>query len=741
MRGFFVVFFSFAALLSPAPAQTHSSDSRAAAVSDSATDAPSIASHPPKAKQEVVEETLHGVTVRDPYRYLEDANNPDTKQFVEQQMAYTQGLLDRLPGRNEIHHRLEELFSIGTISAPQIGQREGTNYYLYTRREGKQNQPVLYVREGLNGADRVLVDVNARNAAGTTALDWWFPTHDGAYVCFGTSENGSEISTLQVIETATGKLLPEHIERTRAASVAWKRDNSGFYYTRYPHPGDVPKGEEAYHRKVFYHQLASAPDGSADSLIFFYDKDPQAWPNVNIADDEDRWLLISVSQGWTKVNLFLKDLSSKAPPQEITENKDFLYSGDIYKGSIYITSNEDAPRFRVFKADTSSPERSHWKQIIPQSSDPRGAVLQNAAVVSGKLLVTAEKDVTAQVKIFDFAGKHLADVKMPGLGSIASLGGNYDGKEVFFDYQSFTTPMTVYRVDMTAESAPVSEWEGVKTSIDPARYDVRQVFYPSKDGTKIPMFLVSKQGIKLDSSTPAYLTGYGGFNVSNSPTFRLTALMWADRGGLFALANLRGGAEYGEDWHRAGMLEHKQNVFDDFISAAEYLIAEKYTSREKLAIEGGSNGGLLVGAALTQRPDLFRAVLCRVPLLDMLRYQNFQIAKLWIPEYGSADDAEQFKWLYSYSPYHHVKPGVQYPAILFMSADTDTRVDPMHAKKMAALMQAEAANGQGRERPILLRIETKAGHGAGKPIGKQVDEYTDMFSFLFWQLGMEGVGR
>ena len=734
MRGVAIVLLSLG-LASVAPAQTHSSDSRATAVAEGAVDT-STFTGPPKAKQQVVEESLHGVTIRDPYRYLEDANNPETKEFVEQQSAYTQSILDHLPRRAEIHKRFEELFSIGSISAPQIGQRRGSNYYLYTKREGKQNQPILYVREGLNGPDRVLVDVNSRNAQGTTALDWWFPTHDGSYVCFGSSENGSEISTLQVIETATGKLLPEHIERTRAASVAWKRDNSGFYYTRYPRPGEVPKEDEVYYRKIFYHQLGTMPDGSADPLVFSYDKDPQGWPNVNLADDDDRWLLISVSQGWTKVDLFLKDLSSNAPAREITENKNFLYSGEIYKGSIYITSNEDAPRFRVFKADVAKAERANWKEIIPQSADPRGLVLRNASIVAGKLVVTAEKDVTAQVKVFDLEGKRVADVKMPGLGSIASLGGNYDSSEGFFDYQSFTTPMTVYRIDMSRASAPASEWQGVKSSIDPSLYEVRQVFYPSKDGTKIPMFLVSKKGLKRDGSTPTYLTGYGGFNLSNSPTFRMTALMWADNGGLFALANLRGGAEYGEDWHRAGMLEKKQNVFDDFISAAEYLIAEKYTSKDKLAIEGGSNGGLLVGAALTQRPDLFRAVLCRVPLLDMLCYQNFQIAKLWVPEYGSADDPEQFRWLYSYSPYHHVNAGVEYPAILFMSADTDTRVDPMHAKKMAALMQAEAANGQSKERPILLRIETKAGHGAGKPISKQVDEYTDMFSFLFWQLGM-----
>lgn len=693
-------------------------------------------SGPPEAKQEMVEEVLHGVTIRDPYRYLEDSSSPETQQYVRDEMAYTRSLLDPLPGRDAIHTRVEQLLSVGTITAPQIGKRAGRNFYFYTRREGKQNQPVLYVREGVKGSDRVLVDVNARDAEGTTALDWWYPTHDGKYVCFGTSENGSEVSDLQVIESSSGKTLPEKVARTRAASVAWKHDNSGFFYTRYPRPGEVKKEDEAYHRKVFYHQLGAAADGSADKLVFAYDKDPQGWPNINISDD-DRWLLIMVSQGWTKTDLYLKDLNRDAAPVEITQGKDFLYSGEIYKGSIYLMSNEGAPRFRLFKTDVANPQREHWREIVPQTPGARDAVLQNESVIGGKLLLGYQKDVTSQLKIFDLNGKYLADLKLPGIGSVTGIGGLYDTDEAFFDFQSFTVPPSVYRVNMASDAARATEWQAIQAPIDPAKYQVKQVFYTSKDGTRVPMFVISRIGVKLDGSNPTWLTGYGGFNISMAPTFNPPLYVWLEHGGVFAMANLRGGAEYGEDWHRAGMLEHKQNVFDDFISAAEYLIAQKYTSKEKLAITGGSNGGLLMGAAFTQRPDLFRAVVCQVPLLDMLRYQNFQIAKLWIPEYGSSDNPEQFKWLYAYSPYHHVKQGAEYPAILFMTADTDTRVDPMHAKKMAALMQSEAANGESRERPILLRIESKAGHGAGKPISKQVDERTDIFSFLFWQLGMK----
>ena len=684
-------------------------------------------------KPQVVEETLHGITIPDPFRYLEEHDNPQTRRFVEEQNARTRLLLDRVPGREQIARRLEELLGIGVLGAPQVGG----NFYFHTRREGSQNQAVLYVREGLKGSDRPLVDVNAWDAQGTTALDWWYPSHDGSLVCFGTSQNGSEISDLQVIESSTGKLLPLKISRARAASVAWKHDNSGFFYTRYLKVGEVPAGEEVYHRKVFYHALGSANDGSEDKLVFFYDQDPEAWPNVSISDD-DHWLLISVSQGWTRVNLFLTDLESGAAPKEITGGKDFLYGGEIYRGFIYLTSNEDAPRFRVFKVDAARPARQNWREIIPQSSGPRDAVLQGAHVIAGKLFVTYEKDVTAEARIFDLEGKLLSEVAMPGLGSLAGVGGNYDGNEAFFNFQSFTAPASIYRVDMSSSTADVSVWESLRTQLDCQPYIVTQVFYLSKDGTTIPMFIVHARDMKRDGRNATWLSGYGGFNVSNSPTFRASVYLWLERGGVFALANLRGGSEYGEEWHRAGMLEHKQNVFDDFIAAGEYLIAEKYTSPRRLAIQGGSNGGLLVGAALTQRPELFRAVVCQVPLLDMLRYQNFQIAKLWIPEYGTADDADQFRWLYAYSPYHRVKPGTEYPAVLFMTADTDTRVDPMHAKKMAARLQSEAANGGSEEHPILLRVESKAGHGAGKPVSKQKEELTDMFAFLLWQLGTEG---
>jgi prolyl oligopeptidase len=680
---------------------------------------------PPKTEKRPLEETVQGVKILDNYRWLEDGNSPDTQKWVAEEMAYTQSVLDPLPGRDAIHKRLTELLSIGSISQPETGGK----YYFYTRREGMQNQPVLYVREGVGGKDRVLLDPNQLAADGTIALDWYHASENGKYLAYGTSPSGSEMSTLHILETKTGKALPDTIERTRACSIAWMHDNSGFYYTRYPKKGDVPEGQEMYNRHVFYHELGTDP--TTDAPIFGEGRDPEDWPSVSL-DNDGRLLLISVSQGWTKTELFLMDLKAGTPPTRITTGKNFLYSGSVYNGRLYIVTNEDAPRYRMFMAEAGNYERDDWTEIIPQTE----AVLQGAALWGGKIFAQYEQNASSQLRLFDLEGKVISDIHLPALGTVFGSDGKWNHDEIFYGFVSFTVPPTVYRYDLKTGSASV--WAKVDApSIDPSAYEVQQEWYHSKDGTKVPMFVVYRKGLKKDGHNPTLLTGYGGFNISMLPSFSRTAYLWMEHGGIYAVANLRGGAEFGEDWHRAGMLDKKQNVFDDMIAGAEHLIAEKYTDKDHLAIQGGSNGGLLMGAMITQRPDLFRAVVCQVPLLDMLRYQYFQIAKLWIPEYGSSDNAEQFKWLYAYSPYHHVKAGTEYPAVLFMTADTDTRVDPMHAKKMAALMQDEAANGKSRTRPILLRIEAKAGHGAGKPVTKQIEEFTDIYSFLFWQLGVK----
>ena len=724
MSGGLRLFCMVASLLFPAlllAAAVYAADGSS---SSSATPAVSTQG-PPLAQPKPLAETLHGTRIVDNYRWLEDGKNPETRKWVEAEMSYTRAVLDPLPGREQIHKRLTELLTIGNINVPQIGGK----YYFYTRRDGMQNQPVLYVRDGLNGPDRVLVDANQLAADGTIALDWFEPSEHGKYVAYGTSPSGSEMSTLHIIEAKTGKLLPDTIERTRAASIAWKLDNSGFYYTRYPKKGDVAEGQEMYNRHIFYHELGSDP--ADDPLIFGEGRDAEDWPNVTLSHD-GRWLLIQVEQGWTKTELFLLDLKSDKSASRVTTGKNFLYGGQVFDGKLFITTNEDAPRYRVFVTDATNFDRENWKEIIPQTD----AVLQGTGIFGGKLFAQYEQNASSQIKLFDLEGKKISDLALPTIGTVFGSGGKWDRDELFYGFQSFTVAPSIYHYDL--KDGSTSLWAKVDApSIDPAAYEVQQEWCHSKDGTRVPMFVVHKKGLKKDGRNPTLVTAYGGFNVSLTPTFSRTAYLWMEHGGVYAVANLRGGAEFGEDWHRAGMLDKKQNVFDDMIAAAEHLITEKYTDKNHLAVQGGSNGGLLMGAMITQRPDLFRAVVCQVPLLDMLHYQDFQIAKLWIPEYGSAENPEQFKWLYAYSPYHHVKPGAEYPAILFMTADTDTRVDPMHAKKMAALMQAEAKNGTSRDRPILLRIETKAGHGAGKPVTKQIEEFTDVYTFLFWQLGVK----
>jgi prolyl oligopeptidase len=674
---------------------------------------------PPKAEVRPLEETFYGTKVVDQYRWLEDGDSPETRKWVTEEMAYTRGVLDPLPGREAIHTRLTALLHIGDIGVPRIGGK----YYFYTRRDGLQNQPVLYVREGIDGKDRVLVDVNLLAADGTIALDWFEPAVHGKYVAYGTSASGSEMSTLHIVETKTGNALPDTIGQTRAASIAWMTNNSGFYYTRYPKKGDVPEGQERYNRRVFFHELGTDPE--SDLKIFGEGRDPEDWPSVSL-DNDGRMLLITVSQGWTKTELFLMDLKKGTPPTRITTGKDFLYSASVYNGRVYIVTNEDAPRFRMFVTEAGEYDRDDWKEIIPQT----GGVLKDAELWGGKIFAQYEQNASSELKVFDLEGKNVRNLALPAIGTVFGSGGKWDHDEIFYGFESFTVAPSIYRYDV--EKGSTSLWAKVDApGIDPAAYEVEQEWYHSKDGTRVPMFLVHKKGLKKDGLNPTLLTGYGGFDISLTPSFSSDIYLWLEHGGVYAVANLRGGAEFGEEWHRAGMLDKKQNVFDDMIAAAEYLIAEKYTDRDHLAAEGGSNGGLLMGAMITQRPDLFRAVVCRVPLLDMLRYQNFQIARLWVPEYGSAENPEQFKWLYAYSPYHHVKAGVEYPAVLFMTGESDSRVDPMHAFKMAAAMQSQRS-----KRPILLRVESKAGHGAGMPVGKKIEELTDAYSFLWWQVGV-----
>ncbi len=671
---------------------------------------------------EPVVEEIHGVTVTDPYRWLEDGGNEEVRRWVEAQNGHTRALLDDRPGREAVRSRLTRLLSIGTLGAP--APRNGR--YFYTRREGAdQNQPILYVRRGLKGEDRVLVDPNRLSQDGTATIDWWYPSEDGTLLAYGISTSGDEKSTLRLLEVDSGRQLPDVIPHTRYCTLAWLPDNRGFYYTRYPAPGEVPQGEENYHRHVFFHPLGGDPKD--DRKIYGEQRKPEEMIEVDLSPD-GRFLLITVFEGWSRSDLYVKDLRvERSPFVPIAEGIDAIFQGKVIGETLYLLTNWEAPRYRLFAVDLRRPQRDAWKVLIPQGD----AVLSQVQYVGGRIVAHYLKDASSRLVVHGADGRKIRDIPLPALGTIETITGRHDGQEAFFDFSSFTVPPAVYRCDL--ESGSVALWERVKSDVDLSRLAVKQVFYPSRDGTRVSMFLVQRKGTRRNGRTPALLYGYGGFNVSLTPEFSRSTVLWLERGGLYAVPNLRGGGEYGEEWHREGMLGRKQNVFDDFLAAAEWLINHDYTSPGHLAISGGSNGGLLVGAALTQRPDLFRAVVCSVPLLDMVRYQNFQIAKLWVPEYGSAESAEQFRWLYAYSPYHRVKDGTSYPAVLFATADSDSRVDPMHARKMAARLQAASVSG----RPILLRTETRAGHGIGKPLTKLIDEATDDWTFLLWQLGLE----
>ena len=673
----------------------------------------------PPTKVDNVEETLHGIPFVDPYRWLEDGSSSDTKAWVESQNQFTQSVLGKVPGRDKIRERLGQLLDLGSLSTPSPVKGK----LFFSKREGNQNQPILYVREA--GKDRVLIDPNEFAKDGTVALDWSYPSKDGKLLAYGFSQDGSEHSTLHLREVATGKDLPDTIARTRACSIAWLPDSTGFYYTRYPTPGTVEKGQETYNRHVFFHKIGDDP--AKDAKVFGEGRGPQEWPNLSISPD-GRWLAVVASEGWAKSEIHVRDNHAKEPKfVPLVEKVSALFSIVLRPDRWYVRTNHEAPRYRLFEVDPANMGRDRWKEILPQTDD----VLDGVAPVGDLLIADYMHKATSRLKIFDRNGKLREELKFPTLCTLAGLGAEWDGDEIYFGLQSFTMAPTIYHFDL--KTAKQTEWGRVKTDLDPSAYAVEQVTYKSKDGTPVTMFLTSKKGVIRDGKTPTLLYGYGGFNISLTPTFSTTRFVFLERGGVLAVANLRGGGEYGEDWHQAGMLERKQNVFDDFIAAAEWLTASGWTKREKLAIEGGSNGGLLVGAVMTQRPDLMGAVVCQVPVADMLRYHLFTVGRFWIPEYGSSEDPRLFPVLYRYSPLHNVKDGAAYPATLILTADTDDRVAPGMAKKFAARLQAAQAGGA----PILIRVETRAGHGAGKPISKQIEEQADTYRFLFKALGEE----
>jgi prolyl oligopeptidase len=680
---------------------------------------------PPGTRVDVSVEIVHGEPVADPYRWLEDGVSQETRDWVAAQNAFTRSLLDDLPIRDAINRRLDLLLTTGSVGTPVV---RGTRSF-YERRGGRQDQPMLVVRETDSAHERTVLDPNALSAGGIVALDWWYPSSDGRQLAYGLSEGGTELSTLRVLDVDSGEhLAADEIPHTRAASVAWLPDGSGFYYTRNPEPGSVPAGEEVYHRHVFFHPLGQ--DWRKDEEVFGVGRAREDWPNLLISND-GRWLVVEVAQGWARSEIHVLD---RQQPQHgfvpVHAGVEAVAEAEFAGDQLLVRTNQDAPNFALYAVDPLRPDRTNWRLVLQERED---RVLNGVRAVAGRLVVDELYNASSSVRLYDLDGTLQAEVALPSLGTLRGIGGEWTGDQIFVGFTSFAEPPTAYVVDPEKAQATLFAHGDLPPGFDASRYEVRQEWYTSRDGTRVSMFLVHRRGLVRDGNNPTLLTGYGGFSVSRTPMFVSALPLWLDSGGVYALANLRGGGEYGEAWHQAGMLDRKQNVFDDFVAAAEYLIASGVTRSDRLAISGGSNGGLLVGVALTQRPDLFKAVVCQVPLLDMLRYHHLRIARLWIAEYGDPEDPVQARWLHAYSPYHHVRAGQHYPATLLTTAEGDSRVDPMHARKMAARLQAASA----AEAPILLRVESVAGHGQGKPRSKQVEEATDMWSFLFWQLGVE----
>jgi prolyl oligopeptidase len=678
----------------------------------------------PVTKKVDQQDNYHGTTVADPYRWLEDANSAETKEWVDAQNKVTQAYLAQIPNREAIKQRLTKLWNYERFS---VTYKEGGRYF-YNRNDGLQNQAVLYTMKSLTDKPRVLLDPNTLAADGTVALAGTAVSPNGKYLAYSTAASGSDWNEIRVRHIDSGKDTEDHIKWVKFSSTAWAHDGSGFYYSRYDEPTEATKlAGVNYFQKLYFHKLGTPQ--SADTLV--YDRpDQKEWGFAGEVTDDGRYLVISSSQGTErKSRIFFKDLKQKdAKVTGLMEAFDAAYDFIDNDGPVfYFRTDKNAPRSRIIAVDVRNPDPSQWKEIVAEAPQ----TLVSANIINNQLVVDYLSDAHSAVKVFDLKGKFVRDVELPGIGSAGGFNGKRGDTETFYSYTSFTNPTTIYRYDMKSGKSTV--YRQPKVDFDPSQFETRQVFYTSKDGTKVPMFIVSKKGIKLDGSNPTYLYGYGGFNVPLTPAFSVANLAWVEMGGVYAMANLRGGGEYGEAWHKAGTKLQKQNVFDDFIGAAEWLVANKVSSPAKLSIGGGSNGGLLVGATMIQRPDLFAAAIPAVGVLDMLRFQKFTIGWAWTSDYGSSDNPDEFKALYKYSPLHNLKQGSCYPATMVVTADHDDRVVPAHSFKFAAAAQA----AQGGANPILIRIDTKAGHGAGKPTAKQIEEVTDRWGFLSKALGMK----
>ncbi len=665
----------------------------------------------------------HGTLVADPYRWMEDVDAPATRAWVEAEAKLTSDYLAAIPGRDRIAQRLKEIWNFERWGAPE---KHGAGWF-FTHNDGLQNQSVLFMTTDPQKPARVMLDPNALSADGTVAFKGAGYSDDGKLMAYGLSEAGSDWETWHVREVASGKDLPDQLRWAKFTGASWRRDGSGFYYSGFKatDAGQSLKAQSQYHT-VFFHKLGTAE--AQDTKIYTRPDEPDWFVGAQVTDD-GRYLVVTANHGTDVKNMLLvADLAADAAVRPVIAEPraNYTFIGNI-GSTLYVQTDDDAPRYRVVAIDLAKPEREHWRSVVPESAD----TLDGATLVGHQIIAQYLHDAHSVVKRFSPAGKLLGDVVLPGLGTASGFAGRIEDAVTYYAYADYTTPASIYRLDL--KTGRTALWRAPTLSgFKPAEYETKQVFYTSKDGTRVPMFVTARRGLALDASHPTILYGYGGFSDSLHPTFSPAVAAWLELGGVYAVANLRGGGEYGRAWHEAGMKTHKQNVFDDFIAAAEYLIAHRWTSRERLAINGASNGGLLIGAVEEQRPDLFAVAVAQVGVMDMLRFREFTVGKAWEADYGSVDHEDEFKALRAYSPVHNVRANVAYPATLILTGDHDDRVFPAHSFKFAAAMQ----NADPQGKPILIRIDLRAGHGAGKPVAKRVEETADVYSFVLDAMGL-----
>ncbi len=668
----------------------------------------------PESRRQTLADTVHGTVLRDPYRWLEDQEASETRAWIGAQNAFTDSVMETLPDRDRISSRLAELLKVDAVGTPTVRG----NRYFFSKRAADQDLYVIYMREGLDGEDVPLIDPNTMAAGVPLSASLMDVSKDGSLMAYAVRRGGADEVTVRFFDVSRRRVLADVLPTARYFGVSITPDKSGIYFTRYTAEGS----------RVFHRPLGGVE--RPEHLVFGDAFGPEKIAFGSL-DDSGNWLMLTVSEGTSGGNdLYLMDLRNgmRGPVSPLVTGTGKDYYAGFAGDRIVIMTNDGAPNWKIMIANPESPAKASWRELIRQGEHP----IQGFSLAGGHLWVNYLENVVGRVRGFDLAGKPFREIQMPGIGSISGISGDFDRDEAFFSFSSYNVPNTTYRYSVSGDERTI--WQRQNVQFDTDAFEVKQVWFRSKDGTRVPMFLAHRKGLQLNGDNPTFLTAYGGFNISVTPGFSAQYAVWMERGGVLAVPNLRGGGEFGQGWHEAGMFENKQNVFDDFIAAGEWLVANRYTKPERLAIQGGSNGGLLVGAAMTQRPDLFGAVVCSVPLLDMVRFQRFLVGRYWVSEYGSSDNPDQFSYILKYSPYQNVKQGTPYPAVLFETGDGDTRVAPLHARKMTALMQW--ATSSGSDRPILLRYDTEAGHSGGLPISKTIEDTSVRLQFVMWRLGM-----